>query len=455
MGAENIPCGNLCASSVDYKRMAVKEGLTPSYRQKTCQRYSIRTVPIKGEKGGSASSLQGFGLCEEAGMPTDGNGGMRTTEPSSLQTATPLMHKESGSLWKERVLTSGEMQEVLMNEHLSGCSLKGSKQTPNQDRVVCFALDGPLEIFGLFDGHGETGHEAAEISAELLPKLLVGSILGSSGPFGAHGGPANSTCRITPNVYESSQSYGSPVVESVDSPIWRDAMERAFLGTHRYLEVVTAVVAHNATSSENFDGKQDLVDARMCGTTATVVAMHPPGRLLVAHVGDSRAVLGFRRQGQESSGWQSKTLTRDHKATLPDERKAIEKAGAQITEPGVDRYGPGRVFTPNQTWPAINMSRSIGDLHAHTQGLTAIPEIQIFDRTWDEDWVLIICSDGVWDVMDNQEAVDCVTHPSNRGDPSTALAQEAKRRWEQRGIGGIPGSDSAYMDDVSVIVKFV
>merc|ERR1712190_17923 len=97
-----------------------------------------------------------------------------------------------------------------------------------------------------------------------------------------------------------------------------------------------------------------------------------------------------------SGAWRITELTRDHKPDLPDERQRIEETGAQVLTVGVPPNTTNRVFTPQQNWPSINMSRSLGDLHAHTQGLSASAEVNFAERFWDpvvEEAVLIIGSD--------------------------------------------------------------
>merc|ERR1711979_112680 len=98
------------------------------------------------------------------------------------------------------------------------------------------------------------------------------------------------------------------------------------------------------------------------------------------------------------------------------------------------------------------MTRSLGDLHAHTQGLSAEPEVRVHQRLWNssaEDAVLLICSDGIWDVIPSDLAIEIVAEQLSKGmDPASGLAAEAYQRWRQRGL------PNNYSDDITVIVKF-
>ncbi|KAJ1616826.1 hypothetical protein T492DRAFT_605907, partial [Pavlovales sp. CCMP2436] len=55
------------------------------------------------------------------------------------------------------------------------------------------------------------------------------------------------------------------------------------------------------------------------------------------------------------------------------------------------------------------MSRSFGDDVAATIGIIAEPELQYFDVTDDLAFVLL-ATDGVWEFMTDQEAVNFVWH---------------------------------------------
>lgn len=172
----------------------------------------------------------------------------------------------------------------------------------------------------------------------------------------------------------------------------------------------------------------------------------------MAHVGDSRAVLGIRQRGVDGSPWRAIDLTRDHKPDLPSERARIESNGAQVIAVGQPPNATNRVFTPNQSWPSINMSRSLGDLHAHSQGLSAGAEAQFLSRPWDatlEEAVIIIASDGLWDVVEPEAAVIMAASSARPSDAASLLTREAYERWGHRNL------QAAYSDDITVIVKFL
>lgn len=57
------------------------------------------------------------------------------------------------------------------------------------------------------------------------------------------------------------------------------------------------------------------------------------------------------------------------------------------------------------------MTRSIGDLVAGSVGVTAEPEIQVFNGLKTYDKAVVIASDGLWDRLSNHEVTQIVMAP--------------------------------------------
>lgn len=145
-------------------------------------------------------------------------------------------------------------------------------------------------------------------------------------------------------------------------------------------------------------------------------------RLLIANLGDSRAVL-CRTQGDHLSAVR---LSDDHKPGRADERRRIEAKGGVV-----DMQGVWRVFTPGPAnfggrsllW-GLAVSRAFGDIlmkepqrygcaGATGELITAMPEIHVYDLHATEDRFLIIACDGIWDVLGDDDAVSvCIDHRS-------------------------------------------
>jgi len=219
--------------------------------------------------------------------------------------------------------------------------------------------------------------------------------------------------------------------------------------------------------SSNFDMKKafnivqnDLnnceYDARCSGATC-VLAVLTAGRLSVSNCGDSRAVLGRRNPNGTIS---AHALTIDHKPDKPDERKRILSCGGHlgcrqvlVNQPGRGPVsmpvGPCRVWYQHRGETlGLAMSRSLGDSIAHKSGVSAEPEI--LDHSIDEyDEFMIIATDGVWDVVDNNQAVQMVNNFASKSsqwstvEAATCVCKFARSRWEKL---------SPMIDDITCLV---
>ncbi|XP_026192068.1 uncharacterized protein LOC34618185 [Cyclospora cayetanensis] len=181
--------------------------------------------------------------------------------------------------------------------------------------------------------------------------------------------------------------------------------------------------------------KARRIDSELSGATVTVaVYLRKQQRLVVAHVGNSRAVLC--KNARQGHGLRAVELTADHLPTNKGERRRITRAGGEVRLPDGD--GVHRVFFTNMNVPGLGIARAIGDTLACGVGVTAVPDVKEFRINPKRDAFLLVCSDGVWDVMSSQEAVDAVASAeavSGRGgwqSAPEAVACESWRRWIDR-----------------------
>lgn len=200
----------------------------------------------------------------------------------------------------------------------------------------------------------------------------------------------------------------------------------------------------DAISSLEADLIRDAgVDTEFSGTTLVFCCMRG-GNLLVANVGDSRATIAT------SSG--AVAISVDHKPDLPDEKARILSCGGRVFsveyDDGVD--GPPRVWLGHLDVPGLAMSRSIGDVVAHSAGVSSTPDF--FHRVLTEhDKFLVSATDGLWEFMDDHEVcaiVDKIAaeHDGNARACVDALVQESNRRWM---------ANEQVIDDTTVAVCFL
>mmetsp|Transcript_104188 Transcript_104188/g.304201 ORF Transcript_104188/g.304201 Transcript_104188/m.304201 type:complete len:435 (+) Transcript_104188:48-1352(+) len=322
---------------------------------------------------------------------------------------------------------------------------KGLKpESPNQDSFFILKIEGQFSLYGVFDGHGRKGHDISNFVKDNLPKILLSQ--------------------------EDLQSDTA------------SALETAFEKTQMLIEKAT---------------NMKKIDALRSGTTASVVFHdHRKGMLYLAHVGDSRVVLG-REHGQlpgAQHSWQGLDLTVDHKPDLPEERARIERAGGMVLFDGGWNYRvyvKGKRDARGKRYPGLNMSRSMGDVAGcQDAGISPVPDVNhlvvapsapapagssaetgaesltrpperksscsshgskpsVTSYSIDAaaDRFVLLCSDGVWEFISSDEAVQSVARftAESAMDAAEHLAGMAWKRW----MGELGGE---VVDDITSLI---
>lgn len=181
------------------------------------------------------------------------------------------------------------------------------------------------------------------------------------------------------------------------------------------------------------------------GTTASV-AFLKQGKLYVGHVGDTRIVLAEAADNRD--GWKALALTEDHKPESPEENKRITEAGGKVVpKKGVPRVVWDRPRTADSQKrqlrstktdeiPFLAIARSLGDLWSYncTTGQFVVspePDLMVYDLDRDRHRCLIFATDGLWNVVSPQSAVDTVYENPSAENPSNLLVQKALDRWRK------------------------
>ncbi|CAL5190021.1 unnamed protein product [Lathyrus oleraceus] len=158
---------------------------------------------------------------------------------------------------------------------------------------------------------------------------------------------------------------------------WKSTMEKSFIR-------MDEEVLKSSKTTQSFTCKCELQTPHCdaVGSTA-VVAVVTPEKIIVSNCGDSRAVLC--RNGVAIP------LSSDHKPDRPDELDRINSAGGRVI------YWDGA-----RVLGVLAMSRAIGDNYLKPYVISE-PEVTVTERS-DEDECLILASDGLWDVVQNETA---------------------------------------------------
>ncbi|KAJ4842831.1 hypothetical protein Tsubulata_033651 [Turnera subulata] len=153
----------------------------------------------------------------------------------------------------------------------------------------------------------------------------------------------------------------------------------------------------------------------MVGSTAVVVVLSGC-QIITSNCGDSRAVLCRRTE--------TIPLSVDQKPDREDELMRIEGGGGKVIN-----WNGARVFG------VLAMSRAIGDRYLRPW-IIPVPEVTFTTRT-EEDEFLILASDGLWDVMTNDEVCE--------------VARRVLRRWRRTMISDDISPAQAVADNLTEI----
>ena len=255
----------------------------------------------------------------------------------------------------------------------------------NQDTIVT-ERDGRTGalLVAVFDGHGEMGDKVSQFFKSTLP----------SGVF------------LDPNFS-------------------RDPLEVI----SRQLQTIEGIIVSDPN-----------VDTEFSGTTA-VVCVILDGKVYSAGVGNSRAVLAEQKPSGKVF---AVPLTVDHLPSLPKEKERIRSKGGRVFavkyDDGPD--GPPRVWLGHMDIPGLALSRSLGDSIAHTVGVICQPDCSTHTLTKAAQY-LVVASDGLWEVMGNQEVVDIAMSLNNSTKFLNALIAESYVRWIDQ---------EQVVDDTSVVI---
>ncbi|KMT16528.1 hypothetical protein BVRB_3g048220 [Beta vulgaris subsp. vulgaris] len=297
------------------------------------------------------------------------------------------------------------------NATASVFSKKGEKGI-NQDCLTVweeFGCQQDMTFCGIFDGHGPLGHFVAKCVNKSLPSLLLRNW--------------QDFLAVHSLEFDLDAELNHLTKKARDFSIWKQAYLRTCSVIDQELE------------------RHPRVDSFDSGTTALAIVRQGE-TLTVANVGDSRAVLATMG---ESGKLVPVQLTVDFKPNLPQEAERIGLSRGLVScshdEPGVYR-----LWQPNKGTPGLALSRAFGDHCMKDFGLISEPEVTERHIT-NRDQFAILATDGVWDVLSNEEAVQIVSSAPTREKSAKRLVKYAAHAWKSKRPG-------VAMDDISAICMY-
>ncbi|KAF3320204.1 putative protein phosphatase 2C 32 [Carex littledalei] len=170
---------------------------------------------------------------------------------------------------------------------------------------------------------------------------------------------------------------------------------------------------------------EDFLKGDTKGGACCLTALLHKGNLVISNAGDCRAVL--------CRGGQAEALTSDHKLSRLDERERVEQLG-------------GFVHCRRGIWRlqgSLAVSRGIGDMF-YKQWVTPEPDTSTI-KIDSESEFLILASDGLWDKLSSQEAVD-IARPFCTGEKSDISPQSACKELADLSV------KRGSLDDITVMI---
>lgn len=262
--------------------------------------------------------------------------------------------------------------------------LQGDVHTPVMEDLILvqgkFRNRRNEDLFAVFDGHD--GSTAARVAASRFHTIFEEQLERSSKVSDA----------ALDQMMEDVEVYSKEQLED----------------KHRRV----AVAMHRSFGKINEELKEELKEDGYGGTTA-LVTFFDDTDLYVANVGDTRAVLG-------KSYGKPERVSVDHRP-IESERLRIEASGGKVYCASVPRVEG-----------MLAVSRVLGDFDLERKGIIWHPHIRIVKNFKDCAQFLILASDGLWDLVSEQEAVNLVLDELSFSTSSSSGFGGKAKAWSRR-----------------------
>ncbi|KAG2318654.1 hypothetical protein Bca4012_055150 [Brassica carinata] len=299
---------------------------------------------------------------------------------------------------------------------------------------------------------------------------------------------ANSSLEDQSQVYTSSSATYVGVYDGHGGP-----EASRFVNRHLFPYIQKFAQEHGGLSADVIKKAFKETEEDFCGMVKRSLPMKPQmatvgscclfgaisnGTLYVANLGDSRAVLGSVVAGDDSNsnnkGAAAERLSTDHNVAVEEVRKEVKELNPDDSQIVMYIRGVWRIKG------IIQVSRSIGDVYLkkpefyrdpifqqhgnhiplRRPAMTAEPSI-IVRKLKPQDLFLIFASDGLWEHLSDEAAVEIVLKHPRTGIARKlvrAALEEAARKREMR-YGDIKkiakGVRRHFHDDISVVVVYL
>ncbi|KAH9734403.1 putative protein phosphatase 2C 33 [Citrus sinensis] len=290
---------------------------------------------------------------------------------------------------------------------------QGKKGT-NQDAMIVwenFASRADTIFCGVFDGHGPYGHMVAKRVRDSLPLKL-------SSHWEVNITSEEVLREISINTAGSINSEDTSFVSADEEPRASADLEE----TEKFPEFFQTLKESFLKAFKVMDRELRMhatIDCFCSGTTAVTLIK----QVLNCSFPEYFFFIKFYTEAERI-------------------RKCKGRVFALHDEPEV-----ARVWLPNYDSPGLAMARAFGDFCLKDFGLISVPDIS-YRRLTDKDEFIVLATDGIWDVLSNEEVVDIVASAPARSSAARSLVESAVRAWRRK-------YPTSKVDDCAVVCLFL
>ena len=259
----------------------------------------------------------------------------------------------------------------------AGTDANGNVKTDQDTSLISISIGGFIgfNLFGILDGHGPNGHFVSKYCKEFFINNMRNYA---------------ELLKVTKGITTTEGIYNE-------------------LKNNRFLYITELFM-----QADRELAAQNLFDCYTSGTTCNIVFQFNK-HLACFSVGDSRGILVYDEGNLSNLG--ILPLSTDHKPDLPGELERIQLCGGEVEtmkDCFGNRLGPPRVYKAGYTAPGLAMSRSLGDFQAKECGVISTPQVIEYDINITSKY-LVVCSDGVWEFISNEQVRDIgnIFYPRN------------------------------------------
>uniref|UniRef100_A0A3B1JPP5 Protein phosphatase, Mg2+/Mn2+ dependent, 1J n=1 Tax=Astyanax mexicanus TaxID=7994 RepID=A0A3B1JPP5_ASTMX len=424
-----------------------------------------------------------------------------SSDHGSRPVITP--RRDSALPWRTGYAEVINAGKSMLNEDQASCEVLYTKKLSGKQQRASMLLEDtgdttgiPMHVWGVFDGHAGSG--AALMASKLLHRLIRDRLCEVAHLLENQSSPPPICLAKNGSPYQADHKKGACLdAEDQDAPVDRFHMEKVVS-----LESLVMGIIENAFKQMDDLIEKEKASYSISGGCCALTAVHLMGKLYVANAGDSRAIivrndevipmsneftpeserqrlqyLGFlqpellgnefthiefpRRIQHKELG--KKMLFRDHTMTGWAYKTIVED---DLKFPLI--YGEGKKARVMAT---IGVTRGLGDhdLKVYNSNiyikpfLSCCPEVKVYNTSEHKhgpDDVLIMGTDGLWDVTSDRDVADAVTNFLSCCEPNdpmryTLAAQDLLMRsrgvLKERGWR-LPNDRLGSGDDITVFV---